>query len=218
MASTDIPGTGELPWQQYDNILLSTAYLPNLDYFKLLLSGRPVMLEAHEHFIKQSYRNRCVICSANGPLALSIPLIKLQDKEPVSQKRISYQERWQNQHWRAITSAYNSSPYFSYFENEFRPFYEQKFEWLFDYNLRMIQTILKILRIKAHLPVTDVYHTAQEGTFDTRGLIHPGKNALFNHKPYYQVFMGRHGFIPNLSVIDLLFNAGLNSIDYLEKN
>lgn len=215
MASTDTSGTAQTNWQQYNSILLSTAYLPNADHFKLLLSGRPVLLEAHEHFIKQSYRNRCVICSANGPLTLSIPLMKLQDKEPITHKRISYQERWQNQHWRAITSAYNSSPYFSYFGDEFRPLYEQKFEYLFDYNLRLVQTILKILRLKMDLPLTEIYHAVPENTFDARGLIHPGKNALFGYKPYYQVFAGRHGFIPNLSVIDLLFNEGLNTTAYL---
>ena len=104
----------QAPW------LLSTAYLPNIDYFRILLSGRPVLIEAQEHYLKQSFRNRCVIYSANGPLTLSIPVMHGPDDELITGTRISYAETWQNRHWRAITSAYKNSPYFDYFADELR--------------------------------------------------------------------------------------------------
>jgi len=198
-------------------ILLPTAYLPNCDYFRLLLSGEPVLIETREHYLKQSYRNRCRIYSANGPLDLSIPLQKLAEKELITDKKISYQERWQLQHWRALTSAYKNSPYFEYFEDELRPFYEQEFETLFDYNQQLITAILKILRQKTEIGFTAVFEKEPADSRDYRALLHPKKAAIFDHKPYYQVFSDKYGFVPNLSVLDLLFHEGLNSLAYLQE-
>lgn len=198
-------------------ILLPTAYLPNCDYFRLLLSGEAVLMEKHEHYLKQSYRNRCRIYSANGPLDLSIPLQKLAEKELITGKKIAYEERWQNQHWRALTSAYKNSPYFEYFEDELRPFYEQEFEFLFDYNLQLLRTILKILRQKTEIGFTTAFEKEPANGPDYRALLHPKKSAIFDHKPYYQVFSDKHGFMPNLSILDLLFHEGLNSLAYLQE-
>lgn len=195
--------------------MLSTAYLPNLDYFKLLLQGRPVYVEKHEHFIKQTYRNRCIIYSANGPLTLSIPLVKQQDKELITDKLISYQEDWQKQHWRAIVSAYKNSPYFEYFEDELKPFYEKPYAYLFHYNLNLTETLLKILRQKVNIKYTEDYTKHPKGFVDTREILHPKKTSLFRHPSYYQVFSNKHGFIPNLSVMDLIFNEGMNAVKYL---
>lgn len=196
--------------------MLSTAYLPNLNYFRLLLSGKPVFVEQHEHFVKQSYRNRCTILGANGRLNLSIPLVRQHDKESITEKKISYSERWQHQHWRTITSAYKNSPYFDYFEDELKIFYEQEYELLFDYNRQLMQAILKILRQSPNVDLTSTYEKEPAGAFDARELIHPKKKALFGYKPYYQVFSDKHGFTPNLSILDLLFNEGLNSLAYLQ--
>lgn len=199
-----------------ERVLLSTAYLPNLDYVRLLLSGKSVFIEQHEHFTKQSYRNRCTILGANGALDLSIPLVRQHDKEMISEKKISYQERWQNQHWRTITSAYKNSAYFEYFEDELKGFYGQEYELLFDYNWQLMQTILKILRQSPSLKFTESYERDPVDALDARPLIHPKKKALFGYKPYYQVFADKHGFVPNLSILDLLFNEGLNSLAYLQ--
>lgn len=199
-----------------ERIILSTAYLPSLDYFRLLLSGKPVLIERHEHFTKQSYRNRCTILGANGPLDLSIPLVRQGDKELIGEKKISYQERWQNQHWRTITSAYKNSAYFEYFEDELKGFYEQEYELLFDYNWQLMQTILKIMRQSPQIDFTSAYEKMPVNALDARGLIHPKKKTLFEYKPYYQVFADKHGFVPNLSILDLLFNEGLNSLAYLQ--
>ena len=113
-----------------NTVLLSTAYLPNISYLSQVLKYDIVVLEKHEHFVKQTYRNRCEILTSNGKLSLSIPLVKQADKELISDKKISYAEDWQKQHWRAITSAYKNSPYFEFFEDEFKPFYENRFEYV----------------------------------------------------------------------------------------
>lgn len=198
-------------------VLLSTAYLPPIDYFYFLLNAEKVLIEKHEHYQKQSYRNRCEILSANGKLSLSIPLIKNTDKEIISQKKISYAENWQNVHWRAITSAYKSSPYFEYFEDEFKPFYTEQFEFLLDYNLQLTQVILKILRIKKEINFTETFE--KETPFlDLREKIHPKNEVSLPEAPldtYYQTFADKFGFTKNLSVIDLLFNKGLETKDYL---
>jgi hypothetical protein len=195
-------------------VLLSTAYLPNTEYFTCLLNQDPVIIEAHEHFQKQSYRNRCEILSANGKLNLSIPLQKNADKELITEKKISYAENWQMQHWRAITSAYKNTPYFEFFEDEFKPFYFEQHEFLFDFNTKVVRTILNILRIKKKIRFTSEFQTGSQLN-DLRDFIHPKNVSKMEFKPYKQVFGEKFGFVPNLSVIDLLFNQGLKSKDYL---
>ena len=138
-------------------VLLCTSYLPSVNYFSVLLKSEKVLIEKHEHFEKQTYRNRCDILSSNGKLSLSIPLQKLADKEIIVQKRISYKEPWQIKHWRAITSAYKNSAYFEYFEDEFKPFYFEKHEFLFEYNTSLINLILHILRQKKEIQFTNEF-------------------------------------------------------------
>ena len=198
-------------------VLLSTAYLPPLHYFYYLLNAEKIIIETQEHFVKQTYRNRCEILSANGKLSLSIPLLKSADKTLISKKQISYSENWQKVHWRAITSAYKNTPYFEYFENDFKPFYENKFEFLFDYNLQLTQTIFKILRKKKEISFTKTFEK-ETGLFDLRETVHPKNNSIKIEAlvvPYRQAFSDKLGFTKNLSVIDLLFNKGLETKDFL---
>lgn len=195
-------------------VLLSSSYLPPVNWFKAVISNEIVFIEKHEHFQKQSYRNRCEILSANGKLNLSIPLLKQGNKELITDKRISYSENWQQNHWRAITSAYKNSPYFEFFEDDFKPFYSNRHEFLFDYNLQLINTVLKILRVKKTLQFTETYSKEFEG-IDLRSSIHPKIIPPVPSQSYLQVFSDKFEFTANLSVIDLLFNQGLNSLKYL---
>jgi hypothetical protein len=196
-----------------NSFLLSTAYLPPIPYFSVLLRSEQVYIEQHEHFVKQTYRNRCEILSSNGKLNLSIPLRKLSDKEIISGKRISYKEPWQIKHWRAITSAYKNSAYFEYFEDEFKPFYFQEHEFLFEYNTKLTELILHILRQKRELRFTSEFRKTFDGADLRNGLVQ--ESEIRNQKTYYQVFGNKFGFTPHLSIIDLLFNKGLESVDYL---
>ena len=193
---------------QIKPVLLSTAYLPNLTYLAQVINNDSIVLEKHEHFIKQTYRNRCEVLTSNGKLALSIPLVKQADKELISDKKISYAENWQQQHWRTITSAYKNSPYFEFFEDELRPFYENQFEFLFDYNLQLLKTVLKIVRIKKEISFTDLFEVTPTNYTDLRSLSSE-KQTETDAKQYYQVFSEKYGFTPNLSCLDALFNEGL---------
>ncbi len=195
-----------------NSVLLPTSYLPPINYFSQVLKNERVFIEQHEHFIKQTYRNRCDILSSNGKLSLSVPLQNNADKEIISQKKISYAEPWQLKHWRAITSAYKNSAYFDYFEDEFKPFYFEKHEFLMEYNTALTKLILHILRQKKEINFTNEFVKEFNG-IDLRGTIN-NKLQTTNQK-YYQVFAAKQGFTPNLSVIDLLFNKGLQSVDYL---
>lgn len=192
-------------------VLLSTAYLPNITYLSQVLNHDIVIIEKCEHFVKQTYRNRCEILTSNGKLSLSIPLVKQADKELISDKKISYAEDWQKQHWRAITSAYKNSPYFEFFEDEFKPFYENKYELLFDYNTQLLQTILHILRVKKQIEFTSKFDVCPIDCLDLRALSDLNNSENLKPKPYYQVFADKQGFTPNLSCLDALFNVGLET-------
>lgn len=193
-------------------VLLSTAYLPNVHYLSQVINCDTIVIEKHENFVKQTYRNRCDIATASGKLSLSIPLIKQTDKELISDKKISYAEDWQKQHWRTIVSAYKNSPYFEFFEDEFKPFYENQFEFLLDYNTQLLQTILHILRVKKQIEFTQTFELNPLQVIDLRNLSDIEKIDV-EVKSYYQVFADKIGFIPNVSCLDALFNIGLNTID-----
>lgn len=199
------------PSNKMNTVLLSTAYLPNITYLSQVLNHETVVLEIHEHFVKQTYRNRCEILTSNGKLSLSIPLVKQADKELISGKKISYAEDWQKQHWRAITSAYKNSPYFEFFEDEFKPFYENKYELLFDYNTQLLHAILHILRVKKQIEFTKQFDVKPIDCLDLRALSDLSSSENLNPKPYYQVFADKQGFTPNLSCLDALFNIGLET-------
>jgi len=194
-------------------ILVSSAYLPSVFYLKQILLYDTLIIEKQENFTKQTYRNRCDIVSANGLISLSIPLIKQNNKERISEKKISYSEKWQQQHWRTIVSAYKNSPYFDFFEQEFKPFYETQYEYLFDFNLQLLETIIKILRVKKTILFTDEYQLTPSNLNDLRILSKLKQTEFkFESKPYYQLFSDKNGFKENLSCIDALFNIGLEVI------
>jgi hypothetical protein len=195
-------------------ILLPTAFLPNTAYFSLLLNKKNIYIDVHEHFVKQTIRNRCEIVSSNGPLILSVPLVNSGNKTLTCNKIISYSENWQLKHWRAIESAYRNSPYFEFFEEEIKNSFFTKQELLIEYNQQLIQTFFTILRKPITINFTESYQTQSKNDFRNEDNL----NQLINHFPaYYQVFQHSIGFIPNASILDLLFNEGLYSLEYLKE-
>lgn len=202
--------------------ILPLTYLGNTQYFKKLCF-EPCIIDLHENYIKQSYRNRCDILSANGAISLTVNVIKpLTRKCAVRDMRIDYSKRWQHQHWLSILSAYRSSPYFDHFEEHFAPFYTRRYDFLADYNLELTELILRLIRSDAKINLSDKYIDPGDEYNDLRGVFSPkyrpvNGEATFTAHPYYQVFSEKMAFTPNLSVIDLLFCEGLCSIDTLQK-
>ncbi len=196
-------------------ILLETQYLPPIQYFTKLTSGEPVYIEQWEHYQKGTYRNRCHIAAANGLTRLTIPLIKgKNEQQAIREVRIAYFEPWQRQHWQSIRSAYGNSPFFEFYADALQPFYEKPFPFLFDFNLELLQTLLKLLRMDVKLQLTDAYVDPVPSDWtDLRNAIHPKPHLQkpdphFTPKPYHQVFEDRYAFLPNLSMLDGLFCLG----------
>ena len=201
-------------------ILLSTTYLGPIQYFSKVLKYDKVFIEAHENFIKQTYRNRCVIYAANGELTLSIPVTKTNKKELIKDLKIDYSTNWQKLHWKSIESAYRSSPFFEYYMDELITFYNSKYEYLLDFNIEIQNVILEQLELETKISLTKTYCFEDDLTNmdDFRQKIDPKKkieDKNFLSPEYNQVFVDKHGFKPNLSIIDLLFNEGPNAINLL---
>ncbi len=192
-------------------------YLPPIEFFsKLLQYKENALLERAEHFPKQTYRNRACIHSPQGKLDLIVPVIKgSKVHTKVKDVRISYDFDWQRLHWLSLQSSYRSSAYFEFYEDEFAPFYEKKFDFLFDYNEALLKVILKALKLNISYNYQDIYEKEYSDLIDFRSSIHPKINNVVSNKPYFQVFDERNGFIPNLSIVDLLFSQGPQSGQYL---
>lgn len=196
-----------------ESVILNTTYLGPIQFYARLMRSDAVFIEQFDSYQKQTYRNRCSILGANGVLDLTIPVVKNSGKKTlVKDVRIDYATRWQNNHWRSIFSAYNSSPFFEYYESDFVPFYEKKYPFLIDFNMELQQVIAKALELETTVQLTTDYLPVFNGA-DLRGAITPkqdqAKPALnFYAYPYTQTFSEKYGFVPNLSIIDLLFNTG----------
>ena len=241
--------------------LLSTTYFGPVQWYQKLNRHRCI-IEQHDNFVKQTYRNRCVIASANGPQTLTVPIERYDGmKCAMRDIRISDHGNWRHLHWQALVSAYGETPFFEYYADDIRPFFEEhRWKYLLDFNLDITHTLCSLLDVRPDLTLSDHYIDADEticggggldataagfeeavnGLDGANGLNgaaeglgsssacslfvdyrdairpkHPLPDAEFEARPYYQVRAQRHGFLPNLSVLDLLFNEGPEGIFYL---
>jgi hypothetical protein len=190
-----------------------------VQYYSKLLHADGVFIEQYEHYIKQTYRNRCIIAAPDGELALTVPIVKPDSPKCYMRDiRISDHGNWRHLHWNALTSAYNHSPFFEYYKDDFAPFYEQKYEFLMDFNEELCRLVCSLLEIEPHIERTVSYEPVPTGEVDWREQISPKRDyredTSFTLRPYYQVFQG-YEFLPNLSIVDLLFNMGRESVLYL---
>ena len=214
--------------------LLATTYFGPVQWYQKLYRYDRVLIEHHESFIKQTYRNRCVIATTQGPQALTVPVDTTNPT--VGQVRLSDHGNWRHQHWQALQSAYGESPFFLYYEDDLRPFFtERRWERLTDFNEAICLKMCELLDIRPQLQHTaDFCLPATVGTGsqsvpavvladgteadDYRQVINPKPplpDSCFMPRPYYQVYAQKHGFLPNLSILDLLMNMGPESIFYL---
>ncbi|EHO72270.1 WbqC family protein [Segatella maculosa] len=211
--------------------LLSSAYFGPVQWYQKLHRYDRCLIEQHDNFVKQTYRNRCIIPTTNGIQALSIPVSCPQgsrlSKTPMRDVRISDHGNWRHIHWNALCSAYGESPFFDYYQDDLRPFFERKWTFLFDFNMEITIKMVELLDIRPKINLTTAFlsdasmaENATENSLvdDFRDVIrpkHPGLDSDFMARPYYQVYQQKHGFQSNMSILDLLFNEGNEAILWL---
>lgn len=197
--------------------ILSSHYFPCIAYFTYLVKYPNTMIDIGEHFVKQSYRNRCVIYTSNGPLAISIPVIK-KNKTPMHAVLIDSKDDWKTQHWRAIRSAYNSSPFFEFYCDDLKQILFKDYSCLTDLNNALLHHICHELGIDNKYQTSETYIDANSPDIDLRSSLNPKK--VFpesNSFPrYIQIFETKYGFQRNLSILDLLFHEGPEALNYLK--
>ncbi len=189
-----------------------------MQYFWHALRADSLLIEQHENYVKQSYRNRCHVLTAQGVVPLSIPILRgnSKDKIRITDIEIDYSQKWYNVHWRTIQAAYGRAPYFEFYSDYIKEVYEQQPKYLFELNVKLLRLYLKFLKIDKQLHFTDFYQTeVPENVADLRNKIHPKIIPDILHvKPYTQVF-GKQ-FVPELSIIDLLFTQGPKSLSFMQ--
>lgn len=204
--------------------ILPIAYFPPISWFKALLKGDAV-IEKHENYVKQTIRNRCQIATANGVQRLSMPVVKAEKTTDVI---IATHDNWQQKQWNAIATAYGESAFFDYYADDLKPFFTADCQKnLFEHDVFIVQKLLELLDIDdVTLRFTDSfvgenYTTLLKAKADASGLkplaiSHQPSASLFGTTPYYQVFRSKTGFLPDLSILDLLFNLGPEAACYLK--
>ena len=200
--------------------LLSTTYFGPVQWYQKLYRHEEVEIEQWESFQKQTYRNRCLIATTQGVQALTVPIERqFTYVNYIKDIRISDHGNWRHLHWNALMSAYGESPFFEYYQDDIRPFFEKRWDYLFDFNEAIREKMCELLDIQPKVSFSlefKVYSLEKEKDF--REAIrpkHPLPDPDFEPKPYYQVYQQKHGFLPNLSILDLLFNMGPEGIFYL---
>lgn len=197
-------------------VLLSTTYFGPVQWYQKLYRAEHVWIEQWESFQKQTYRNRCLIATTNGVQALTVPIIR-SESPLIKDIRISDHGNWRHLHWNALQSAYGESPFFEYYQDDFRPFFTERWEFLYDFNEAIRTKVCELIDIQPRVSDTEAFD-ASPAIPDFRQAInpkHPEPDPDFTPKPYYQVYQQKHGFLPNLSILDLLFNMGPESIFFL---
>ena len=200
--------------------LLASTYFGPVQWYQKLNQSDCCLIERHDHFVKQTYRNRCVIATTSGLQALTVPIERYEGAHcEMRDIRISDHGSWRHLHWNALQSAYGESPFFEFYADDLSPFFERRWEVLFDFNTAITRKMCELLDVHPQIAFTEAYASAEgEGVTDFRDAIrpkHPLPDDGFRPRRYYQVYEQKHGFQPNLSILDLLFNEGPEAVLYL---
>lgn len=198
-------------------ILLHPTYFPSIATFVAIIKAETTVLEVHDNYQKQTYRNRCYIYAANGKLQLSVPVVFSQkNRQKYSEVKIANDYQWQDNHFKSLESAYRTSPFYEYYIDELQPLFTENFDYILDFNLKCFEVICECLQLEISTSKTEIFEREPQDVKDYRGLVNAKKENIIALEPYNQVFYTKHGYINNLSILDLLFNEGPNAISYLE--
>ncbi len=199
------------------NSLIHPTYFASIAHFVVIAQSHEVVIEMEDNYQKQTYRNRSYIYGANGKLQLSVPIIYSQkNRQKYKDVKIFNEDNWQLQHWKSLESAYKTSPFFEFYEDELRPLFENKEEYILEFNMKCFEVVCDCLQLDATINKTTVYEKEASDKTDYRSLVDSKKERPIILENYTQVFNEKHGFINNLSILDLLFNEGTNALSYLE--
>lgn len=199
------------------SILIHPTYFPSIAHYVAIANTEEVCFETDDNFLKQTYRNRCYIYGANGKLGLNIPVIHSQkNRQKYKDVKIFNDDNWQSNHWKSLLSAYRTSPFFEYYEDDLKPLFHEKADYILDFNFKCLEVINACLQLEVKPSKTLKYNIDIVDKKDYRFLVHAKKEVNQAFDKYTQVFSKKHGYIPNLSILDLLFNEGPNSLNYLE--
>ncbi len=187
------------------NILLHLTYFPSLAHFVAIAKADSVTFEVEDNYQKQTYRNRTYIYGANGKLLLNVPVKHShKNRQKYKDVKIANDENWQDLHWKSLQSAYRTSPFFEYYEDEFKPLFEKKYTFVLDYNFECLELVLECLQLDLNYAKTSEYNKEDSPLTDYRNLVNARKEPTFNFDKYTQVFGNKFGFISNLSILDLV--------------
>ena len=198
-------------------VLLSTTYFGPVQWYQKLYRSDEVQIEQWESFQKQTYRNRCLIAAPNGIQALTVP-VEHTVSPLIKDLKVSDHGNWRHLHWNALVTAYSESPFFEYYQDDIRLFYEQRWDYLLEFNEAIRAKMCELIDIQPNVSYSLEFRTLNSQLRDFRETIrpkHPAPDPDFTPRPYYQVWQQKYGFLPNLSILDLLFNMGPESILYL---
>jgi len=195
------------------NILIHPNYFPNIHQFRQIIKANNILFEVSDNYQKQTFRNRTYIYGANGKLGLFIPVIHTQkNRELFKDVKISYDSNWMDLHLKSLQSAYRSSPYFEYFEDDFIKLYSKKEKFLVDFNIKCIKLISNLLDLDLDFKISNEYVKKTNDIIDLRDLSNARKEKKIETPKYIQVFESKHGYLNNLSILDLIFSEGTNSV------
>jgi len=197
--------------------IYSVAYLPPVAWFASFIKSEYPIIDIHEHYVKQTYRNRADIYSEKGKQILSIPVIKKDHHTKLKDIQISNVEPWNKIHWKAIKAAYNKSPFFLYYEDDLFDIFHKKHTSLINFHQQLLETIFEAIGIEKEIIFSNKYIEKDKLHTDYRNYFNQKINTI-SLPEYTQVFSDKYGFISNLSIIDLLFNEGPNTLLYLENS
>ncbi len=200
-----------------ESILVHPTYFPSIAQMVAVSQAKKVIFEVSGNYQKQSYRTRAYIAHSNGRLLLNVPIKHTGERQKTKDVIVENEFPWQSQHWKSLETAYRTSPFFEFYEDELYPLFKQPVSGLLDHNMHIFNVICELIELEVPLSQTKEYIKQPTDIVNLRYLAKAKNEKTFQLTPYYQVFETNHGFLPNLSILDLLFNEGPNTLNYLQQ-